>query len=155
MHGGWDTYHDNRLAGDSIQLMRVTQKALVGGERLSQTKGIVKDLTQASSVRVFFAEEQMSMDQLLSEKSRYICEKYKIEFSQLTQIQRKFVTHFRCHRCRLLPLYYIDMSHVKRVRCRKCGELVSFKNGSKFGKLRKEIACELKEIFGDGLRVPQ
>jgi hypothetical protein len=35
------------------------------------------------------------------------------------------------------------MSHVKRVRCKKCGELTGFKSNGKYGRIRKEIAIAI------------
>lgn len=94
-------------------------------------------------------EEGQSMERLLVETARRICEKYKIAFEQLAPIQRKFITHYRCHQCRLLPLNFVDVSHFKRVRCRQCGQLVAFRNCGKYGKLRKEIAYEIwREMNG-------
>lgn len=91
-----------------------------------------------------------SLEKLLLTKTKVTCDKYKIKFAQLSGIQRKFLTHFRCSRCGLLPLYQIDPLHLKRVRCRKCGELVSFKSTGKYGKFRKEIARELvKDVQSD------
>jgi len=55
-----------------------------------------------------------------------------------------------------LPLYHLDLLHIKRVRCRKCGQLIAFKKKGKYGKLRKEIAFELmKENHGDVMLADQ
>jgi len=95
-----------------------------------------------------------SMDEMLVKKARAICEKYMFAFAELTTIQRKFLTHYRCPQCGLLPLYHADLQHIKRVRCKQCGQLISFKRKGKYGKLRKEIALELdKEIVGSGVYV--
>ena len=94
-----------------------------------------------------FHKEGLSIEEMLLRKTKDICEKYKIHFVQLTLVQRKFVTHYRCSQCGLLPLYCLDLLHVKRVRCRECGQLIAFRKKGKYGKLRKEIAIELmKEI---------
>lgn len=95
--------------------------------------------------------EGLFMDEVLLKSTRAICERYKIQFTQLTTIQRKFVTNYRCSQCGLLPLYRLNLLHVKRVRCRSCGQLISFKRKGKYGKLRKEIAFELlRRVQGYG-----
>lgn len=105
-----------------------------------------QSLAEKKSPRLF-SVDGLSIDQQLLTRTRAICEKYQIHFAELSTIQRKFVTHYRCNQCGLLPLYNLDLLHVKRVRCRKCGQLVAFKRKGKYGKLRKEIAVELmKEI---------
>src|SRR3990170_1207939 len=86
--------------------------------------------------------DRASTDGMLLNRTRAVCERNNIEFGKLSPIQRKFVTHYRCNQCGLLPLYHLNLSHVKRVRCRKCGQLVAFKKKGKYGKLRKEIAFE-------------
>ena len=93
--------------------------------------------------RISLSLERLSADQLLLKKTMAICERHGIQFAQLSTIQRKFVTHYRCTQCGLLPLYHINLLHVKRVRCRKCGQLTGFTRKGKYGKLRKEIAFEL------------
>jgi len=87
--------------------------------------------------------DRRSADELLLKSTRAVCKRYRIEFTYLLAIQRKFVTHFRCSQCGLLPLYEINLAHVKRVRCGKCGQLVNFKGTGKYGRLRKAIAFEL------------
>ena len=82
-------------------------------------------------------------EELMMRLTRTICQKYKLELSGLSGIQRKFLTHYRCSDCGLLPLYSINISHIKRVRCGKCGGLISFKRKGKYGKLRKDIALEI------------
>ena len=90
-----------------------------------------------------------SAEELLVRSTRAICSRHNIIYIQLTCLQRKFLTHYRCSNCGLVPLYHINLSHVKRVRCRKCGELTPFTRKGKYGKLRKEVAFELaKEING-------
>jgi hypothetical protein len=91
--------------------------------------------------------EELFTERLLVETAKRICRKYKITFAQLEPIQRKFITHYRCHQCRLLPLHFADLSHLKRVRCRHCGQLVTFRNCGKYGRLRKEIATELMKVM--------
>jgi DNA-directed RNA polymerase subunit RPC12/RpoP len=116
-----------------------TGESLLRGRDL-QT--FVEEQTQGSSSNGV----ELSMDQVLLKRTKEICERYKIPFLQLSTIQKKFVTHYRCNQCGLLPLYYLDLLHLKRVRCRKCGQMVSFKKKGKYGKLRKEIAIELTKV---------
>lgn len=102
----------------------------------------------------FCSTDTASANELLLKSTRSICQRYRIEFSQLSQIQRKFITHYRCTQCGLLPLYHINLLHVKRVRCKKCGQLTGFTAKGKYGKLRKAIAFEIaSEIKGDVERV--
>ena len=93
--------------------------------------------------RVITTGEGQSMDHILLASSHVVCQRYNIQFSKLSTIQRKFVTHFRCDRCGLLPVYHINLLHMKRVRCGKCGQLIPFKKKGKYGKLRKEIALQV------------
>ena len=112
----------------------------------------IPPILQEKRLGPFFPEGR-SMDQLLLASTRAICEGYKIHFADLSTIQRKFVTHYRCNQCGLLPLYHLDLLHIKRVRCRKCGQLIAFKNKGKYGKLRKEIAFQLvKDTQGGFVR---
>jgi hypothetical protein len=92
----------------------------------------------------------ISIDDSLLKTTKAVCERNRLEFASLSQIQRKFLTHYRCGQCGLLPLYFLNLLHATRVRCRKCGQLTAFKRTGKYGKLRKEIAFALvKEIHGD------
>jgi hypothetical protein len=81
--------------------------------------------------------------QLLAEKANQVCSAEGISYLKLKPIQRLFLTHYRCHKCKLLPLYCLDMAHLKRVRCGACGDQVSFTNSGKYGRLRKKIALSL------------
>lgn len=111
------------------------------GQEISAAASRVQEMTSVPSV------DGLSMDQLLLRRARETCERYNVQFLHLSAIQRKFVTHFRCHKCGLLPLYHIDLLHIKRARCRKCRQLIAFRRSGKYGKLRKEIAAGLmKEI---------
>ena len=89
-------------------------------------------------------------EQLLLRMTKLICQRYSLEFTSLSSIQRKFLTHYRCSACGLLPLYYVNVQHLKRVRCGKCGQLTAFKRTGKYGKLRKDIAIEIKKITEGG-----
>jgi hypothetical protein len=84
-----------------------------------------------------------SPDLLLSQKAELLCKGEKINYKSLEPIQRLFLTHYRCPTCKLLPLYYLNLAHPKRVRCGKCGNLISFTNSGKYGRLRKKIAFTL------------
>jgi hypothetical protein len=84
-----------------------------------------------------------SPDQLLSQKAEQQCAIEGINYKSLEPIQRLFLTHYRCPMCKLLPLYYLNLAHPKRVRCNKCGNLITFTNAGKYGRLRKKIALVL------------
>lgn len=81
-----------------------------------------------------------SPDQVLSQKAEQQCIADGINYKGLEPIQRLFLTHYRCPMCKLLPLYYLNLAHPKRVRCGKCGNLITFTNAGKYGRLRKKIA---------------
>ena len=91
----------------------------------------------------------LTSDEMLLRSARVICQKHSVGYAQLSAIQRKFITHYRCPQCGLLPLYFINLSHPKRVRCRGCGQLVAFTNKGKYGRYRKEIAFLLAKVIGD------
>lgn len=99
-----------------------------------------------SNASVVSAIDRSYADELMIKLAKSFCQRYSIVFLKLTNIQRKFVTHYRCNNCGLLPLHCINLSHIKRVRCGKCGELIAFKGTGKYGRLRKEIALELREM---------
>ena len=82
-------------------------------------------------------------DQVLSQKAEQQCTIEGINYKSLEPIQRLFLTHYRCPMCKLLPLYYLNLAHPKRVRCNKCGNLITFTNAGKYGRLRKKIAFTL------------
>jgi hypothetical protein len=84
-----------------------------------------------------------SPDQILSQKAEKQCTIEGINYKGLEPIQRLFLTHYRCPMCKLLPLYYLNLAHPKRVRCNKCGNLITFTNAGKYGRLRKKIAFTL------------
>lgn len=86
---------------------------------------------------------RFSPDQLLSQKAEQQCSIEGINYKSLEPIQRLFLTHYRCPMCKLLPLYYLNLAHPKRVRCNKCGNLITFTNAGKYGRLRKKIAFTL------------
>lgn len=84
-----------------------------------------------------------SPDQLLSQKAEQLCKVEGINYKGLEPIQRLFLTHYRCPICKLVPLYHLNLAHPKRVRCSKCGNLISFTSAGKYGRLRKKIAFTL------------
>jgi hypothetical protein len=86
---------------------------------------------------------QASPDLLLSQKAEQLCKVEGINYKALEPIQRLFLTHYRCPICKLLPLYHLNLAHPKRVRCIKCGNLISFTSSGKYGRLRKKIAFTL------------
>ena len=86
---------------------------------------------------------RLTQDQLLSQKAEQQCTIEGINYKSLEPIQRLFLTHYRCPMCKLLPLYYLNLAHPKRVRCNKCGNLITFTNAGKYGRLRKKIAFTL------------
>lgn len=110
----------------------------------------VNSVLQEHELSGLYPMDKVSADELLLKSTKAICHRYRIEFAQLSTIQRKFLTHYRCNQCGLVPLYRINLIHVKRVRCKKCGQLTAFTRKGKYGKLRKEIAFEVaKEIKGN------
>ena len=84
-----------------------------------------------------------SPDHVLSQNAEQQCMAEGINYKGLEPIQRLFLTHYRCPMCKLLPLYYLNLAHPKRVRCGKCGNLITFTNAGKYGRLRKKIAFKL------------
>ena len=86
---------------------------------------------------------QLSPDLLLGQKAEQLCRSEGMDYKKLEPIQRLFLTHYRCPTCKLVPLYHLNLKHPKRVRCSKCGNLVSFNNSGKYGRLRKKIALAL------------
>jgi len=85
----------------------------------------------------------VSLDLVLSQKAEQLCKIEGINYKALEPIQRLFLTHYRCPICKLLPLYHLNLAHPKRVRCGKCGNLISFTSSGKYGRLRKKIAFML------------
>lgn len=148
-----------------IQIMGTPSNQLLDTDSYARGESINETGSERNGIQSFLPENknikvsspmELSMDQVLLKSTRSICEMRMIQFSNLTTIQRKFVTNYRCSQCGLLPLYHLNLLHVKRVRCRKCGQLIAFKTKGKYGKLRKEIAFALtKEIQGDVIHALQ
>ena len=135
----------NQLLDSDLRLRDLSTKGTV-----LERKNVQSYLQEDETISISSPMDGLSIDELLLKSTKAICERYKIHFAQLTTIQRKFVTNYRCSQCGLLPLYHLNLLHVKRVRCRRCGQLIAFKRKGKYGKLRKEIAFALmKEIQGD------
>lgn len=115
----------------------------------------IQPILQESGVSFNHNPDRLSEEELLMKSTRTICNRHNIVFPRLSTIQRKFVTHYRCNGCGLLPLYYVNLSHLKRVRCRNCGQLIAFKGKGKYGKLRKEIAFALMQEIEDVVHAPR
>jgi hypothetical protein len=89
------------------------------------------------------SEYGISLDRLLDLKAESVCRDNGINYRGLEPIQRLFLTHYRCPMCKLVPLHQLNLTYPKRVRCSRCGQLISFRNSGKWGRLRKKIAIEL------------
>lgn len=98
---------------------------------------------ERSSAIVLLDGVLVSLDLVLSQKAEQLCKVEGINYKALEPIQRLFLTHYRCPICKLLPLYHLNLAHPKRVRCGKCGNLISFTSSGKYGRLRKKIAFML------------
>lgn len=85
------------------------------------------------------------MEKLLEEKFVILCDEEKISRAEIRSIQWLFLTHYRCSECKLMPLYNLDLTYSRKVRCGKCGRLVSFTNRGKYGKMRKKLAVMLRQ----------
>jgi hypothetical protein len=83
------------------------------------------------------------MERLLEEKLGALCREEGLRQIGMTVTQRLFLTHYRCSACKLLPLYRLDLTHTKKARCGKCGQMVSFTSAGKYGKMRKKLAFML------------
>lgn len=84
----------------------------------------------------------LSADRLLDAKVEQACTEDGVDYRALEPIQRLFLTHYRCPICKLLPLYFLDLTYPKRVRCRKCGQLICFRSTGKWGRMRKKVAFQ-------------
>jgi hypothetical protein len=87
-----------------------------------------------------------SNNELLLRTTKVVSQRYGMEFARLSPIQRKFLTHYRCSQCGLLPLYHVILTSPKRVRCGKCHQMMPFRRRGKYGKMRKDIAIEFMKI---------
>jgi len=96
-----------------------------------------------SSVKTFDSANPVathSPERSLVEVARLVCARQGSRYESFSPIQRLFITHYRCHACGLMPLFYIDYSHTRRAKCKICNSLITFRQTGKFGKMRKEIA---------------
>ena len=109
---------------------------------IRKAEALVEDRVPAA----FHLMPEHSADGVLLQLTKLVCQRHSIDFNQLKPIQRKFLTHYRCSECGLIPLHYINVLHIKRVRCGRCGHLMAFKRKGKYGKMRKDIALELLRV---------
>jgi hypothetical protein len=111
---------------------------------LSYSEARQAEYTDETRSRIVLLDGMLaSPDLLLSQKAEQLCKVEGINYKGLEPIQRLFLTHYRCPICKLLPLYHLNLAHPKRVRCGKCGNLISFTSSGKYGRLRKKIAFML------------
>ena len=111
---------------------------------LSYSEARQAEYTDETTSRIVLLDGMLaSPDLLLSQKAEQLCKVEGINYKGLEPIQRLFLTHYRCPICKLLPLYNLNLAHPKRVRCGKCGNLISFTSSGKYGRLRKKIAFML------------
>jgi hypothetical protein len=122
----------SRLLDDDTKQTRVQPYELV-----------VTGSRQYKGVSSFQATPGIDSHELLVRMSKIVCRRYGLDFVKLTAIQRKFLTHYRCGQCGLLPLYHINYTHPKRVRCGRCYQSMSFRRTGKYGKMRKDIVIGL------------
>jgi hypothetical protein len=61
-----------------------------------------------------------------------------VEFQLLSSIQLKFLTHYRCEFCGLVPLYSIQFLD-SCYRCGTCGNGLHFADRGKYGRVRSQI----------------
>lgn len=97
----------------------------------------------------------VNFDKVLVESARQISSMEGVDYSALSLLDRIYITNFRCSMCGILPLYFLDLQHLNKVRCGKCYMLVALKNSSgKYGKLRKKIAIavcrNIDEVLSTG-----
>jgi hypothetical protein len=83
------------------------------------------------------------MQNLLTIKLNLLFREEGIDPTAMMPVQRTFLTRYRCTTCKVLPLYLLNLSHLNKPRCGKCGHLVTFKNAGKYGKMRKKLALML------------
>ena|ERR1051326_596398 len=86
---------------------------------------------------------ERTLENLLISECKEQCARKKLVFEELTPIQKKFITHYRCSSCKLLPLYFLNLEYPKRVKCGACGNFVAFRMAGKYGKLRKAVAFKI------------
>jgi hypothetical protein len=85
-----------------------------------------------------------AQDTRLERNARVVCKDVGLDYNDMSPVQRLFLTHYKCPICKLVPLDQIDLKHCKKVRCGKCGHIVSFTSAGKYGKMRKKLAMFLR-----------
>lgn len=85
--------------------------------------------------------------QRLVQMAEEVASSVDIEFQKLSSIQRKFLTHYRCEHCGLVPLYSMRFQR-RRYRCGICGTAVQLGKRGKYGRLRSLIAMKLLNEAG-------
>jgi hypothetical protein len=84
-----------------------------------------------------------TFDTILNDSARQVAATAGISYDGLSIIDRLLMTRFRCQLCGVLPLYYLDIKYLNKIRCGKCSMIVSLRNSSgKYGRIRKRIAIE-------------
>ena len=101
-------------------------------------------VSEFQSIRLSTDSEKSPRDHLLADLMQKACTSLGIPSAGMTPIQRMFATHYRCPKCKMLPLYQLDLTYSRRARCGQCGHHVALKNAGKYGKVRKQIAFMLK-----------
>ena len=89
---------------------------------------------------LFAVSAPTAEERLIERAAHVLCEEEGLSYRAMTPIQRLFLTHYRCSFCKLLPVYNLDLSSSRKVRCGKCGHLISFSGTGKYGKMRKKLA---------------
>lgn len=82
-------------------------------------------------------------DSLLTSHAVRVCRKHGLEYRALPIFTRKLITHYLCEKCKLQPLYHIDIVHLNKPRCALCGSMIKL-GRSRFTRLRKEILLSLQ-----------
>ncbi len=85
-----------------------------------------KNQTEAKEQRLFLIAKKVLSSQ-------------GIEFHRLSSIQLKFLTHYLCEFCGIVPLYSVQFLD-SRYRCGMCGSSLHFANRGKYGRVRSQIA---------------
>ncbi len=87
------------------------------------------------------------LENFLDYQMDLLFEEEGIDRRAIKPLQRMNLIRYQCPVCKLLPLYLLDLSHIKKARCGKCGQLVSFKSSGKYGKMRKKIAVRMWRVI--------
>ncbi len=95
------------------------------------------------------------LDRMLEKKAGALSRQEGFNYLELTPVQRLFVTSYWCPVCKLLPLYALNLAHHNKVRCGKCGNVISFPGKGKYGKLRKKVAFAIWNELRGGQDVPR